>query len=131
MIKLKVMGPVVAQHRPRITTAGKFPRTYPVKADVYYREKLYWEAKRLKMKPIPRTVPLRVIIRVYILRPKSISATKRFFPTVKPDIDNYEKMIFDGLNGLIWEDDAQIVSVDSWKNYSDDASWLTVEVYEI
>ena len=131
MIRLKVMGPVVAQHRPRITTVGKFPRTFPVKADVHYREKLYWEAKKLNIRAIARTVPLKVIIRVYILRPKSISATKRYYPTVKPDIDNYQKMIFDGLNGLIWEDDAQIVSVDAEKYYSDAASWLTVDVVEI
>jgi len=48
LIRLKVMGPVVAQHRPRITTVGKFPRTYPVKVDQHYREKTVLGSQEIK-----------------------------------------------------------------------------------
>ncbi len=126
MIKIIVRGEPVAQHRPRITTVGKFPRMYKTASDNNYREKLYWEAKRLNMKPIARTIPLRVELEVFRSIPKSFSKKKVdqcrchiIRPTTKPDIDNYIKQIFDALNGLVWEDDAQIVRVEAGKFYCD------------
>jgi Holliday junction resolvase RusA-like endonuclease len=38
-------------------------------------------------------------------------------PTVKPDIDNVAKAIFDGLNGAVWKDDAQVVEATMRKRY--------------
>ena len=124
MIKMIILGEPVAQHRPRITTAGKFPRMYKVKADNTYREKLYWEAKQLNMKPISRPTQIAVDIKVYRAIPKSFSKVRQLQarkgvirPTTKPDIDNYVKQIFDALNGLVWEDDAQIVTIHGRKFY--------------
>lgn len=126
MIKLIILGEPVAQHRPRITTAGKFPRMYKTASDTNYREKLYWEAKQLKMKPIPRPTPICVDLKVFRAIPKSLSQSKRLLaaegvilPTTKPDIDNYVKQVFDAFNGLIWEDDAQIVTVHARKFYGE------------
>lgn len=39
-------------------------------------------------------------------------------PTTKPDIDNVEKAIFDGLNNVAWKDDVQVVSVTKAKRYA-------------
>jgi Holliday junction resolvase RusA-like endonuclease len=39
-------------------------------------------------------------------------------PTSKPDIDNVVKAIFDGLNGVAWRDDVQVVSLTVRKHYS-------------
>lgn len=39
-------------------------------------------------------------------------------PTTKPDVDNLEKTYFDALNGLIWDDDGQIIDVRTRKYYS-------------
>ena len=41
------------------------------------------------------------------------------FPTTKPDIDNVEKAIFDGLNGVVWKDDVQVVKVTKSKRYAE------------
>lgn len=38
---------------------------------------------------------------------------------MKPDTDNYIKSTLDGLNGLLWEDDAHIVKLVAEKYYSD------------
>ncbi len=38
-------------------------------------------------------------------------------PTTKPDIDNVEKAIFDGCNGVVWRDDVCVVSVIKEKRY--------------
>ena len=40
-------------------------------------------------------------------------------PTVKPDLDNYIKSALDGLNGILWTDDARIVDLHAHKHYSD------------
>lgn len=40
------------------------------------------------------------------------------FATVKPDVDNVEKAIADGLNGVVWRDDVQVVRVNKQKRYA-------------
>lgn len=41
-------------------------------------------------------------------------------PTTKPDIDNVIKAVLDGLNGVAYADDAQVVELSASKCYSDD-----------
>lgn len=46
---------------------------------------------------------------------------------IKPDLDNLLKLCLDAGNGILWNDDAQVVSVDACKCYADEAeTWLTV-----
>lgn len=40
-------------------------------------------------------------------------------PTSKPDLDNYEKAILDGLNGIAFYDDSQVCDVVKAKRYSE------------
>lgn len=51
----------------------------------------------------------------YISTPESC---KRDYPTVRPDLDNYIKLVMDALNGLVWKDDAQVCSITAHKTYS-------------
>jgi Holliday junction resolvase RusA-like endonuclease len=125
-LTFEVLGAPVPQHRPRFSRAGKFVRTYNVKEDTQYREKLYWEARKAVKAPISRGVALRVDIEVFRSAPASLPQAKRALlalgvlqPATRPDIDNYLKQIFDGLNGIVWEDDGQIVTVMASKWYSD------------
>jgi Holliday junction resolvase RusA-like endonuclease len=57
-------------------------------------------------------------VSVQILKPVSLPK-KRTHPVTRPDADNYLKGILDGLNGIAWEDDAQIVSISVTKIYHD------------
>ncbi len=50
--------------------------------------------------------PLRLTVRFILTRPRSIT---RRTPWKRPDLDNYMKALMDGLNGVLYADDAQIV----------------------
>lgn len=63
-----------------------------------------------------RNVALYLLICVYLVRPPSIPK-RRLFPTVKPDSDNFLKLVQDSLNGFAWYDDAQITHPDIKKRY--------------
>lgn len=56
--------------------------------------------------------PVAVRIDVYDALPKSRPKRVEAEPnTAKPDADNVAKAVLDGLNGVAWEDDAQVVSL--------------------
>ena len=40
-------------------------------------------------------------------------------PLKKPDADNVGKIVLDALNGIAWDDDAQVVSLEVQKEYSE------------
>lgn len=50
-------------------------------------------------------------------------------PGTKPDIDNVAKAIFDAINGVVWIDDVQVVTLYAEKRYSDRPG-VTVRVRE-
>jgi len=76
--------------------------------------KLYEGALDVRLK-IYRQIPKSMTKK---LRKLSIAGINR--PVVNPDIDNYQKAIFDALNGIIYKDDSQIVDLNVSKFYSDD-----------
>lgn len=39
-------------------------------------------------------------------------------PTKKPDLDNMNKAILDAMNGIVYKDDSQVVTIHSKKVYS-------------
>ena len=49
------------------------------------------------------------------------------FPMLKPDSDNIAKIICDGLNGVAYNDDKQIISLKIEKAWADDG----IEMVEI
>lgn len=56
-------------------------------------------------------------------KPKKMQAAMRdgsVRPTTKPDIDNVIKAVLDGLNGVAYADDSQVVALSASKRYSDD-----------
>ncbi len=74
------------------------------------------------------TGPLAVKVAFYLTKPKSV---RREYPTVTPDTDNLLKSCFDAMNGLLWEDDCQIVNIEAAKRYSTSEGFIVLEVYSL
>jgi Holliday junction resolvase RusA-like endonuclease len=75
----------------------------------------------------PWNGPVALIIEVYrrllvehenSARKRSDAINGRFLPITKPDLDNYCKGIADALSGVVYIDDAQIVTLMMTKRYS-------------
>ena len=52
------------------------------------------------------------------------------WPTIKPDLDNTEKLVMDALNGIAYKDDAQVVSKDTFKVYGE-TNRLTIIIRKV
>lgn len=63
-----------------------------------------------------RHVPVMLTLVFYLEKPHS-APKKRKFPVVKPDSDKLARSCLDSLAGIIYADDAQVVSVQSTKLY--------------
>lgn len=78
-----------------------------------------------------------VFIHVLLTPPQSWSRTKWDFalgggrwPTGKPDLDNYAKIVVDACNGVVFDDDRQVVKLTATKTYHK-SNVVTVEVETI
>ena len=85
-------------------------------AEIGMRYKAACRKKYGEVLKAPEHVPVSVIVDAYAKRPKR---TPKYVPkwllpripfTTKPDADNVSKLI-DGLNGIAWHDDAQVVNL--------------------
>ena len=126
-ISFTVMGKIVPKQSTRFGQYGAYPST-KVKKYAEEIKRSYWAKYPLsKMVWEDRTVPLEIIINVYFEVPKSDSKKNRLwkllhgFPTKVPDVDNCTKSILDGIKGVIFPDDAQIVSQTTNKLWSEDS----------
>jgi Holliday junction resolvase RusA-like endonuclease len=138
VITFTVPGNPVGKGRPRMGRSGGFARMYTPEKTVSY-ESLVAMAGHEAMagrSVLEAAVAVTMDIRVAI--PASWSKKKRaaalagqIRPTTKPDIDNVEKAIFDGLNGVTWKDDVQVVDVRKGKRYSDTPGvWVEIQPVE-
>ena len=97
MIRIEVEGDAIPAARPRFS--GR--KCYQSARNREYRERVQWAA-RLAMKGAePMTGELFANVALYR---KYKRAAKKF-----GDVDNHLKALFDGLSGIVFEDDAQIV----------------------
>lgn len=125
MIKLTFDFPPVAQARPRATRFGRGIRLYDLEQVHVYKAQLA-ESARFMYHGEPLTGPLVVTIKFYRAIQQSetkkrhrLKAQGTIRPTKKPDLDNYIKSTLDGLNGVLWVDDNEIVELHTGKYYSD------------
>lgn len=90
-------------------------------------------ACRLKMIDFRQPIykgPIVVSLEFTFRRPPS-APKNRVAHTVRPDLDNLIKLVSDALNGILWFDDKQIVSLIATKSYANGVPPYTkVEVFE-
>ena len=76
--------------------------------------------------------PIILSLAFYLDRPKSLPK-KVVHHAKRPDLDKLIRAATDALNGVVWKDDAQVVSIFATKNYaseSDDAPRVEFDVRE-
>lgn len=125
MVNFTVYGKPVPKGRPRFTTRNGFGVAYTPKKTHDAEKEVARCAVLAGVKRIQKGCPVSVKLKFYMPIPKSFTKKKaeaarcgelKF--TQKPDIDNLAKII-DGLNGIAWEDDSQIVKLEVEKCYGD------------
>lgn len=133
VVTFTIPGQPVGKGRPRVGKVGGFSRLYTPEKTVSYESLVGYSAAQamagqgLIEAPVFVTMDIRVQIPASWSRKKQEAARHgAHWPATKPDIDNVEKAIFDGMNGVVWKDDVQVVKVTKQKRYSDQPG---VEVY--
>lgn len=124
MVTFMVEGTPVPKGRPRFARRGKFVLTYSPKTTVDYETKVSDAAKLAMGVSEPLETPVSAYIYVTLPIPASYSKKRtqaclsgQERPTKKSDIDNYCKAVFDGMNGIVFADDSQVVSLHATKVY--------------
>lgn len=125
-----VQGPkgkrVVVQMTPAIAAAVGSPWTArPIVAEsTDGREKTWARAvKVVASANVPPGGPIsgavRLSLRFFLSRPKSVSEKSRPYPIVKPDRDKLERNVGDALTGIIYTDDCVVIGGEVTKHYAD------------
>ena len=124
MVTFMVEGTPVPKGRPRFARRGKFVSTYSPKTTVDYETKVAEAAQMAMGSSEPLETPVGAYIYITLPIPASYSKKRTQAclsgeerPTKKSDIDNFCKAVFDGMNGIVFVDDSQIVSLHSTKVY--------------
>lgn len=118
-----IMGTPKGKGRPRFSLDG---HVYTPKGTREAEENI--RAEFIRQNPnarmIERSTPVAVDIVAFFGVPKSATKAERqaisegkILHTKKPDADNVLKLVCDALNGVAWEDDAQIVEMRCEKRY--------------
>lgn len=125
MVKFTIPGTPQGKGRPRIGKVGPHARMFTPTKTVAY-EGLVAHAAQLALAGRPLLDgPVSVALSIECQVPQSWSGKKQrlalageVLPTTKPDADNVVKAIFDGLNGVLWRDDVQVVDLRLRKRYA-------------
>ena len=130
-VSFDVFGKVSGKGRPRFTRGG---HAYTPKGTRDYEMAIREAFENAPGRPQePFSGPIAVCIITYRQLPKSTPKSVCSEPdTHKPDIDNVAKIVLDALNGVAWEDDAQVVSLKVLKlNRTRSPERLSVSITEL
>jgi Holliday junction resolvase RusA-like endonuclease len=113
-ISFTIPGEPVAKGRPRSFVRGGHVGHYTPEKTARYENLVKLAAQQVFSAPFEGAVDL--VIRAFMGIPRSWSQEKKdaafrdeIMPVKRPDLDNIVKAIKDGLNGVAWKDDAQLV----------------------
>lgn len=126
MIEIMIDGEAVGKGRPRVYKNHGITRAVTPEKTRSYEAKIkaaYIEKYGGTVAYPDQALSVRILINTGV--PKSISKKKHqemlqgmIRPTKKPDLDNVIKIILDGLNGLAYGDDKQVVELKALKCYA-------------
>jgi len=133
-LTITIPGQPVPKARPRINRSGH--AYIPAKTRAYVATVALFAIQAMQS-TTPTENAVGVKISLYLKVPSSWSKKKKekalkgeIKPKCRPDGDNYEKAIWDGLSGIVYKDDGQITDWSGKKRYSDNPR-AVVEVWEI
>lgn len=119
-----VPGKPTGKGRPRAVARGKFVRMYTPEATATYESIVALAASQAMAGQPLIAGPVEVVMRMVLPIPVSWSKRKQadalagtLMPGTKPDMDNVVKAIFDAINGIVWNDDVQVVDLQARKRY--------------
>ena len=124
MIDLVIYGKPIGKARPRFgrTRSGK-PVTYTPQQTKNYEQEIATTAQCAMTGKLLMEGPLKVEIKAFFFHKK-----KEGFHVSRPDLDNIIKAILDGLNGVVFNDDASVAVLAASKHYVNDEEQERVEV---
>ena len=119
-----VPGQPQGKGRPRVgKVAGHVRMFTPPKTESYEALIALFAHQAMQGRPLI-VGPVRVDLELVCGIPASWSKKKRaqaeqgaIRPTTKPDLDNTAKVFFDAINGVVWVDDVQVVTMSARKAY--------------
>ena len=121
-----VYGQPQGKARPRFTRTG---RAYTPKKTADYEDEIRLMAKAAMGITEPLETPIAAYIYISMPVPQSYSKKRSKDcldgferPTKRPDTDNIVKAFLDACNGIVYKDDAQVVSLHATKVFGETAS---------
>jgi Holliday junction resolvase RusA-like endonuclease len=133
-LQFVIPGPPIGKGRPRFSTAGGKPRSYTPAVTREYEALIAARAAEAMNGHPPLQTQLTVCIYASMSISLSWSKAKRraalcgdIYPA-RPDVDNIAKTVLDGMNGVVYEDDAQVTFLKVTKKYAEEGSvtvWLS------
>ena len=128
MFTFEIPGKPRAKQSARAVATTNGIRFYQPTEVVNYHARIGAVARTVITEPLTGAVALR--LSVVLRTPVSWSKTRKARlnrATVRPDLDNTTKAFMDGLNGIAWVDDRQVIKLEVEKHYGDrDAVIVTV-----
>ena len=115
----------VAWQRAGVTWTNQGPKHYTPEQTRAWKDIVAVYARRAMAGVEPFAGAVKLELAFHVAIPESWPRWKRevanrgeIAPTVKPDLDNFEKAVKDALNEIAWRDDAQVVKASKEKAYS-------------
>jgi Holliday junction resolvase RusA-like endonuclease len=116
---------------------GKFIGHYTPEKTVNYENLVRVYAAEAMGENLPILGAVKMELLILVTPPTSWSNKKRIaalhyqiYPTTKPDLDNVLKAVCDACNGVIFDDDKQVVDCEVSKRYSE-KSGAVISVREL
>ena len=129
MVNFAVYGPPQGKARPRFRKTGNFVQTYTPAKTKSYEDEIKMFAKAAMGATEPLETPVEVFLYIRNTVPASYSKKRteaclsgQEKPINKTDIDNIAKAFLDGMNGIVYKDDRQVVELHAKKTYAEIAA---------